>query len=136
MNYFRSLLDTLRERATDVKNYITAFVFGETSTDDENIFYGPKTLKNFDDFNNMFRRMDRPHRTPDDTAQIVFETVNREHNRSKSLDAFIWLDSNYFFKIRRTINPRYVVEAYDSGVGNSEDEFDDEFEDDVSDIED
>ena len=41
MNYFRSLLDTLRERATSVKNYITAFVFGEPfdADEDEDIFY-------------------------------------------------------------------------------------------------
>ena len=51
MNYFRSLLDTLQERATSVKNYITAFVFGETSTtgeDDEDIFYDAEDLNDED----------------------------------------------------------------------------------------
>ena len=39
MNYFRTLLDSFLERATSVKNYISVFVFGESSTDDEDIFY-------------------------------------------------------------------------------------------------
>ena len=42
MNYFRILLDLFVERATSVKNYISVFVFGESSTDDTedgDIFY-------------------------------------------------------------------------------------------------
>ena len=40
MNFLTTFLDTLRERATSVKNYISALVFGEPSTvniEDEDI---------------------------------------------------------------------------------------------------
>ena len=40
MNYFKRLLDSFRERTTAVRDYIAAFVFGESSIDeDEDIFY-------------------------------------------------------------------------------------------------
>ena len=52
MNYFRNFLSSFRERATAVRDYITAFVFGEPSIDennepdDEDVFYDAEDLNN------------------------------------------------------------------------------------------
>ena len=47
----------------------------------------PETLNNFDDFNNMFKGIDRDDYTPNDIASIVFEKVRHERNPSRLDDA-------------------------------------------------
>ena len=60
----------------------------------------PETAKNFDDFNNMFKGIDRDDYTPDDIADLVFEKVRLERNQSRLNDALEWIDEGHFYKIR------------------------------------
>ena len=68
------------------------------SSNNESI--SPETAKNFDDFNNMFKGIDRDDYTPDDIASIVFEKVRLERNQSRLNDALEWIDEGHFYKIR------------------------------------
>ena len=78
----------------------------------------PETLNNFDDFNNMFKGIDRRDRTPDSVAQIIFEKVRLEHNPSRLDDAVAWFDESHFYKIRHTVD---ISGVSDSGVSDIED---------------
>ena len=64
----------------------------------------PETAKNFDDFNNMFKGIDRDDYTPDDIASIVFEKVRLEHDQSRLDDVLEWFEGNHFYKIRDWVN--------------------------------
>ena len=68
------------------------------SSNNESI--SPETAKNFDDFNNMFKGIDRDDYTPDDIASIVFEKVRLERNQSRLDDMLEWFDESRFYKIR------------------------------------
>ena len=63
-----------------------------------------ETLRNFDDFNNMFKGIDRDDYTPDDIASIVFEKVRLEHDQSRLDDVLEWFEGNHFYKIRDWVN--------------------------------
>ena len=63
-----------------------------------------ETARNFDDFNNMFKGIDRDDYTPDDIASIVFEKVRLEHNQSRLDDVLEWFEENHFYKIRDWVN--------------------------------
>ena len=105
------------------------------SSNNESI--SPETAKNFDDFNNMFKGIDRDDYTPDDIADLVFEKVRLERNQSRLNDALEWIDEGHFYKIRdwvdeaahefRYANPSNNISPQ---VWNSDDESE------VSDIED
>ena len=66
----------------------------------------PETAKNFDDFNNMFKGIDRDDYTPDDIASIVFEKVRLERNQSRLDDMVEWFDEGHYYKIRVWVNER------------------------------
>ena len=83
------------------------------------------TSKNFDDFNNMFKGIDREDRTPDHTATIILNKVKLERNPSRLDDVVEWFDEGHFYKIRCVVD----ISTY------SVDRFDIEYSD-VSDIED
>ena len=89
----------------------------------------PETANNFDDFNNMFKGIDRDDHTPDEIASIVFEKVRLEHSQSRLDDALEWFDEGHFYKIRSWIDET----AHKLRFENSSNSWDDN---DVSDIED
>ena len=95
-----------------------------------NIFQTFETLKNFDDFNNMFKGIDRVDRHLGDTAQMVFEKVKLERNQSRLNDVFRWIENCECYKIKRNIDFSIDEEDIyydsdsddgDSGVGDIED---------------
>ena len=64
------------------------------------------TAKNFDDFNNMFKGIDRDDSTSDDIAAKVFEKVERECDQSRLDDMVEWFDEGHYYKIRVWVNER------------------------------
>ena len=77
-----------------------------------------ETQRNFDDFNNMFKGIDRKDRVPDDIASIVLEKVRRECNPSRLDDVVEWFDGSHFYKIRYWVDD---TSAYESDVSDIED---------------
>ena len=95
----------------------------------------PETANNFDDFNNMFKGIDRDDYTPDEIAVIVLEKVRRERNPSRLDDAVEWFDGSHFYKIRNWIDESAHEFRFENPTNNtSPRSYDDESE--VSDIED
>ena len=77
-----------------------------------------ETQRNFDDFNDMFKGIDRKDRVPDDIASIVLEKVRRECNPSRLDDVVEWFDECHFYKIRSWV---YISAYNDSDVSDIED---------------
>ena len=99
----------------------------------------PETLRNFDDFKNMFKGIDSDYFTPCDIALTVVEKIRRMGNQVSINDAIEWFDNQIYFEIRDTVDERKLAYAHEHrlsptvGSDNS-DVFDDT--DEVSDIED
>ena len=85
-------------------------------------FQTPETLRNFDDFKNMFKGIDREDRTPDDVALKILEKVKLEYNQSRLDDVVEWFDEGHYYEIRSHVDELA--------------EYLDDDESDVSDIED
>ena len=91
----------------------------------------PETLNNFDDFDNMFKGIDRDDYTPNYIASIVLKKVELERNPSRLDDAVEWFDEGYFYKIRDWVDvsacksnmSAYELDmlVYDSEVSDIED---------------
>lgn len=62
--------------------------------------YSDRTLKNFDNFNNMFKGIDDPAHTPHDIAWCVLEKINRNGCEEEIEDADLWHKEGYFLKVR------------------------------------
>ena len=69
-----------------------------------------ETERNFDDFNNMFKGIDRKDCVPDHIAAIVLNKVKLERNPSRLDDALEWYDEGLFYEIRCVVD----ISAYDS----------------------
>ena len=82
-----------------------------------------ETLRNFDDFNNMFKGIDRDDRTPEDIASKVLEKVRRKRNQSRLDDVAEWFDEGHYYKIRSWVSE--TAQNWDSDgsdeVGDIED---------------
>ena len=66
-----------------------------------NEFRSPTTSENFDDFDNMFKGIDRENYTSNYIAIIVVDRVRLERNPSRSRDVDLWYDE--IFCRRRSI---------------------------------
>ena len=66
-----------------------------------NEFKAPTTSENFDDFDNMFKGIDRENYTSAYIAIIVVDRVRLERNPSRSRDVDLWYDE--IFSRRRNI---------------------------------
>ena len=75
-----------------------------------------ETLRNFKDFNNMFRRMDCDFFTPCDTADVVVVEVDQEKNEVRSDDVLEWRYGDIFFQIRHMANIRKIDYARSYGL--------------------
>ena len=64
----------------------------------------PETLRNFDDFNNMFKGIDRASRSPGDTARMVSNKVELEWDVSRGRDMVKWISGREYFKIKRNVD--------------------------------
>ena len=89
----------------------------------------PETANNFDDFNNMFKGIDRDDYTPDDIASIVLEKVRLERNQSRLDDANEWFEESHFYKIRDWVD----VAAHKARHANPSNSWDDNEVDDIED---
>ena len=69
-----------------------------------NTFQTPQTLRNFDDFNNMFKGIDRASRPPSDTARMVLNKVELEWSPSRSSDMDKWFRGLEYSKIIRNVD--------------------------------
>ena len=76
-----------------------------------------ETERNFDDFNNMFKGIDRKDCVPDHIATIVLNKVELERNPSRLDDVIEWFDEGHFYKIRCVVD----ISAYESDVSDIED---------------
>ena len=63
-----------------------------------------QTLRNFDDFNNMFKGIDRASRLPGDTARMVSNKVELEWDVSRGRDMVKWISGREYFKIKRNVD--------------------------------
>ena len=75
-----------------------------------------RTERNFDDFNNMFKGINHKAQTPDEVALMVVEKVKREHNSFRLDDVVAWFDESHFYKVRS-----WVEDEFDSDVSDIED---------------
>ena len=64
----------------------------------------PETLRNFDDFNNMFKGIDRASRLPGDTARMVSNKVELEWDVSRGRDMAKWISGLEYSKIKRNVD--------------------------------
>ena len=69
------------------------------------------TSKNFEDFNNMFKGIDRLDCVPDHIAAIVLNKVKLERNPSRLDDAVTWFDEGLYYEIRCMVD----MSAYNNG---------------------
>ena len=101
-----------------------------------------QTLRNFDDFKNMFKGIDCYNCVPGDVAHRVLLKVKLEHDQSRYDDVCMWVEFDHFSKIKRNFRlSDCVPDDNDTGIitvgGDIYSDhvpFDDESE--VSDIED
>ena len=63
-----------------------------------------ETSRDFSDFNNMFKDIDRDDQTPDDIAFNVLEKVRLEHNQSRLDNAVEWFDEGHYYRIRSWVS--------------------------------
>ena len=63
----------------------------------------PETLRNFDDFNNMFKGIDHNNCVPGDVAHKILLKVKLEHSQSRYNDVCMWIESSHFFSIKRNV---------------------------------
>ena len=96
----------------------------------------PETANNFDDFNNMFKGIDRNDYTPDEIASIVLRKVELEHNPSRLDDAVEWFESCHFYKIRDWVDESAHEFRFENPTNNISPHFYDSDESEVGDIED
>ena len=59
--------------------------------------FSKRTLKNFEDFNNMFREIDREDFTPCDIADMVCEKVRLERKKYRLYDMCMWSEEGEYF---------------------------------------
>ena len=73
------------------------------SEDEESVDYieNAKTLKNFKDFDNMFREMDLTNCGPRDIAFKVYIEVSLERDQSRHFDVCSWIEGDEYLKIER-----------------------------------
>ena len=79
----------------------------------------PETANNFDDFNNMFKGIDRNDCTPDDIASMVVEKVRCKRNPSRLDDAILWFDECHYYKIRDWVDEAAHLLLLDDPTFNS-----------------
>ena len=99
----------------------------------------PETLRNFDDFKNMFKGIESDYFTPCDIASAVLEKIKRMGDQARIDDAVEWFDNQIYFEIRDTIDEQALAYASEHKLSLSDDSDDfDVFDDsdEVSDIED
>ena len=87
----------------------------------------PETLRNFDDFKNMFKGIDSDYFTPCDVASAVLEKISRMGDQTRTDDAVEWFDNQIYFEIRDTVDEQALAYAREHRLSLS---------DEVSDIED
>lgn len=75
-----------------------------------NAYQTSETLKNFKDFDNMYKEADRPHRPPNAAAWIVRAIVRDAGDQSRFDDMLEWFTKRYFHKKDRQVST-------DSGKG-------------------
>ena len=75
----------------------------------------PETLRNFDDFKNMFKGIDSDYFTPCDIAFAVLEKIKRMRNQTRTDDAVEWFDNQIYLEIRDTVDEQAVVYAREAG---------------------
>ena len=90
----------------------------------------PETLRNFDDFMNMFKGIESDYFTPCDIASAVLEKIKRMGDQARIDDAVEWFDNQIYFEIRDTVDERALAYAHEHRLSLSDDS------DEVSDIED
>ena len=78
-----------------------------------NTFQTPQTLRNFDDFNNMFKGIDSDYFTPCQIATVVLEKVEIKGDQARIDDVVEWCDNQIYFKIRDTIDERALAYAHE-----------------------
>ena len=67
-------------------------------------FQTPQTLRNFDDFNNMFKGIAHNNCVPGDVAHKILLKVKLEHNQSRYDDVCMWIESSHFCGIKRNVS--------------------------------
>ena len=90
--------------------FISYFLFFSNIDISQN---SPETANNFDDFNNMFKWIDRDDYTPDHIAFLVLKKVERERSQSRLDDAVEWFDEGYYYKIRNWVDDFEVGDIVD-----------------------
>ena len=102
----------------------------------------PETLKNFDDFKNMFKGIDSDYFTPCDIAITVLEKIRHMGNQVRIDDAVEWFDNQLYFEIRDTVDERKLAYVHEHRLSptnrfsGSDSDSDDWDNNEVSDIED
>ena len=83
----------------------------ESESEEEELEHSEsERLKNYEDFDIMYKKADRPHRLPIAAAWIVRYIVRDTEDRARTSDVHEWFNSRYFHKKDRQVST-------DSGKG-------------------
>ena len=66
--------------------------------------YNAQTLKNFVDFDDMFKGIDSEYFTPCDIADVVFEKILSKGDQARIDDVVEWCETGKYFRNRSFLN--------------------------------
>ena len=90
-----------------------AFKIELTSNNTSPSALSSETLKNFDDFKNMFKGIDSTNCAPGDVAHKILLKVKLERNQSRYDDVCMWTEFGYFSEIKRNVSLSDCIPADD-----------------------